>query len=209
MDNIQENIEREEELQPQNNNEQNEVTPKEENPEVSPEIVVIKEEISIEIQENREISLPEEAEDTTTQVREEDKDENKTTPAAVETEDTTEAETIESGEFTARKKEEDVEEIQPLHTKYPRPEMPVIDHRLLAGKLAVYDWLSDLPANDCPPEIVEVRFKNTRKGFYSNPTHLPLQAGDIVAVEAALGHDIGVISLAGELVKEQIGRAHV
>lgn len=209
MDNIQENIEREEELQPQNDNEQKEITPKEETTEVSSEIVVIKEEVSIEIQESREITPPEEAEDTTTQVKEENKNENKTTPEVVETEDTTEAETIEAGEFTARKKEEDVEEIQPLHTKYPRPEMPVIDHRLLAGKLAVYDWLSDLPANDCPPEIVEVRFKNTRKGFYSNPTHLPLQAGDIVAVEAALGHDIGVISLAGELVKEQLRQKRI
>lgn len=82
--------------------------------------------------------------------------------------------------------------------------MPVIDHRLLAGKLTVYDWLEDLPATDCAPEIVEVRFKNTRKGFYSNPSKLALKAGDIVAVEAALGHDIGVVSLSGELVKEQI-----
>jgi len=70
--------------------------------------------------------------------------------------------------------------------------------------LTVYDWLEDLPATDCAPEIVEVRFKNTRKGFYSNPSKLALKAGDIVAVEAALGHDIGVVSLSGELVKEQI-----
>ena len=81
---------------------------------------------------------------------------------------------------------------------------PVIDHRLLAGKLSVYNWLSDVPDNSCPSEIVEVRFKNTRKGFYSNPSRLNLQEGDIVAVEAALGHDIGIISLTGELVKEQL-----
>ena len=100
--------------------------------------------------------------------------------------------------------EEEEEEIQKLHTKHPRRDVPVIDHRLLAGKLTVYDWLEDLPATDCAPEIVEVRFKNTRKGFYSNPSKLALKAGDIVAVEAALGHDIGVVSLSGELVKEQI-----
>lgn len=111
---------------------------------------------------------------------------------------------IEAGEFSAKKKEEEKEEIQELHTKYPKPEIPVIDHRLLAGKLAVYNWLDDLPDTDCAPEIVEVRFKNTRKGFYSNPSLLPLKEGDIVAVETALGHDIGVISLSGELVKEQI-----
>lgn len=85
-----------------------------------------------------------------------------------------------------------------------KPIEPVIDHRLLAGKLSVYDWLQDVPDNNCPSEIVEVRFKNTRKAFFSNPSGLPLQEGDIVAVEAALGHDIGVVSLTGELVKEQL-----
>ena len=110
--------------------------------------------------------------------------------------------TLKAGEFSGTK-EEEKEEIQQLHTKHPRP-IPVIDHRLLAGKLAVYDWLSDLPKTDCAPEIVEVRFKNTRKAFFSNPSQLNLQTGDIVAVEAALGHDIGVVSLSGELVKEQI-----
>lgn len=110
--------------------------------------------------------------------------------------------TLKAGEFSGDK-EEEKEEIQQLHTKHPRP-VPVIDHRLLAGKLAVYDWLSDLPKTDCAPEIVEVRFKNTRKAFFSNPSQLNLQAGDIVAVEAALGHDIGVVSMSGELVKEQI-----
>ncbi len=112
-------------------------------------------------------------------------------------------EIIGASEFSAAKKEEEEEEVQQLHTKHPHPE-PVIDHRLLVGKLNVYNWLKDLPATECTSDIVEVRFKNTRKGFYSNPSHLPLQEGDIVAVEAALGHDIGIISLTGELVKEQI-----
>lgn len=120
-----------------------------------------------------------------------------------DTEEEEETELIEAGEFSTPKKEEEEEEVQQLHTRHPHPE-PVIDHRLLAGKLSVYNWLKDLPATDCTPEIVEVRFKNTRKGFYSNSSHLPLQEGDIVAVEAALGHDIGIISLAGELVKDQI-----
>ena len=109
------------------------------------------------------------------------------TEEAVEIEETEEIEIIEAGEFTVPKKEEEEEEIQELHTKHPRRDVPVIDHRLLAGKLTVYDWLEDLPATDCAPEIVEVRFKNTRKGFYSNPSKLALKAGDIVAVEAALG----------------------
>lgn len=117
-------------------------------------------------------------------------------------------EVLKAGEFAGGKKEDEKEEVQPLHTKHPRP-IPVIDHRLLAGKLSVYDWLSDLPKTDCPTDVVEVRFKNTRKAFFSNPANLPLQTGDIVAVEAALGHDIGIVSLSGELVKEQIRVKHM
>ncbi|MDR1755875.1 MAG: hypothetical protein LBR65_02815 [Culturomica sp.] len=97
------------------------------------------------------------------------------------------------------------ETVAPVESTEPVSKtLPVIDHRLLAGKLSVYDWLRDLPGNRHIPEVVEVRFKNTRKAFFANPSKLPLQAGDIVAVEAALGHDIGIISLSGELVKEQI-----
>ena len=82
--------------------------------------------------------------------------------------------------------------------------VPVIDHRLLAGKLTVYNWMKDTPEGCTPSEIVEVRFKNTRKGFYLNNSNLKLDIGDIVAVEAALGHDIGIVSLTGELVREQM-----
>ncbi|MGL5682295.1 MAG: PSP1 domain-containing protein [Marinifilaceae bacterium] len=81
---------------------------------------------------------------------------------------------------------------------------PIIDHRILAGKLVVYNWLKDVPSVTSTPEVVEVRFKNTRKAFFSNPSKLNIKEGDIVAVEAALGHDIGIVSLTGELVKEQI-----
>lgn len=113
---------------------------------------------------------------------------------------------IKAGEFSAakEKKDEEEKEVQQMHTKHPRPEIPTIDHRLLAGKLGVYNWLKDLPAASEIPDVVEVRFKNTRKAFFSNPSRLPLKEGDIVAVEAALGHDIGVVSLSGELVKDQI-----
>lgn len=145
---------------------------------------------------------PEEGKDVSGQIGiEEEIPATSTEPA--ETEES-EAEKVAAGEFKTFKKEEEKEEIQQPHFRCPRPEIPVIDHRILAGKLSAYDWLKDLPETDCAPEIVEVRFKNTRKAFYSNPSHLSLKEGDIVAVEAALGHDIGVISLSGELVKEQM-----
>ncbi len=111
--------------------------------------------------------------------------------------------TTEEKTYPTPPKEEVQEEVQELHTKHPQAE-PVIDHRLLIGKLGVYNWISDLPTTSSAPEMIEVQFKNTRKGFYHNPLNIPLQKGDVVAVETALGHDIGVVSLAGELVKDQI-----
>jgi cell fate regulator YaaT (PSP1 superfamily) len=70
------------------------------------------------------------------------------------------------------------------------------------SKLDSYDWLREVSDQDIP-EIVEVRFKNTRKSFYRNVNDLRLKRGDIVAVEASPGHDIGIISLAGEIVGRQ------
>lgn len=67
-------------------------------------------------------------------------------------------------------------------------------------KLTVFDWLKDIPA-DKTYTIFEVRFKNTRKGFYINNNNLPLQNGDIVAVEASPGHDIGIISAVGAVAE--------
>ena len=61
------------------------------------------------------------------------------------------------------------------------------------------NWLDDVPDNDF--DIVEVLFKNTRRGFYRNSTHIPLKQGDWVAVEANPGHDIGRVGLTGRLVK--------
>lgn len=76
------------------------------------------------------------------------------------------------------------------------------------GKLLAYDWLSDIPGAD-PTGPVEVLFKNTRTGFYSNPAAIPLKIGDIVAVEAAPGHDIGRVTLTGHLVALQMKKMGV
>ena len=73
-------------------------------------------------------------------------------------------------------------------------------------KLTVFDWLSNmtLPNSQEPFDIMEVRFKNGRKNFYKNTKKLSICIGDIVAVETSPGHDIGVVSLTGELVKVQM-----
>lgn len=68
------------------------------------------------------------------------------------------------------------------------------------GKLEVFDWLSDLPQPGNVTDIVEVQFKNTRKGFFRNSNQVKLKKGDVVAVEASPGHDIGEVTLTGELV---------
>ncbi len=72
-------------------------------------------------------------------------------------------------------------------------------------KLHETDWLSAYPDN-APTDIFEVRFKNTRKSYYKNVNNLPLKKGDIVAVEASPGHDIGIISLTGDMVARQMKR---
>ncbi len=76
------------------------------------------------------------------------------------------------------------------------------------GKMTVFDWLANmtLPSGQEKFDIFEVRFKNGRKAFYKNSSGLPLFIGDVVAVESSPGHDVGVISLAGELVKVQMRR---
>ncbi len=76
-------------------------------------------------------------------------------------------------------------------------------------KLSVFDWLSDVnPSGSKSSEYVEVRFKNDRKLYYKNVNNLPLHIGSIIAVESSPGHDIGVVSLAGELVKIQMKKKH-
>ena len=72
-------------------------------------------------------------------------------------------------------------------------------------KLHAYDWAEGLP-EVFPDDIFEVRFKNTRKSYYRNVNNLPLKTGDIVAVEASPGHDIGIVSMTGDLVARQMKR---
>lgn len=76
-------------------------------------------------------------------------------------------------------------------------------------QLNTYDWLADVPGNAESTDLVEVQFKNTRKGYYHNVNELDLKKGDIVAVEASPGHDIGVVTLTGKLVKLQIKKANL
>lgn len=76
-------------------------------------------------------------------------------------------------------------------------------------QLNTYDWLYDVPGNEEDTDFVEVQFKNTRKGYYHNVNHLDLQKGDTVAVEANPGHDIGVVTLTGRLVKLQVKKANL
>lgn len=74
-------------------------------------------------------------------------------------------------------------------------------------QLNTYDYLAGVPLPEGVSDLVEVQFKNTRKGYFRNDNHLPLAKGDIVAVEATPGHDIGVVTLTGQLVPLQIKKA--
>lgn len=79
------------------------------------------------------------------------------------------------------------------------------------SKLGVFDWLTGVPIPNGQQAFdgVEVRFKNTRKGFYRNLSGLQLMPGDLVTVDAAPGHDVGMVSLTGELVRAQMARRQV
>ena len=74
------------------------------------------------------------------------------------------------------------------------------------NKLNVYDWLSDMefPPGHIPFNIIEVQFKGTRKEYFRNTDGYILKAGDVVAVEGNPGHDIGTVTMTGELVKLQL-----
>lgn len=76
-------------------------------------------------------------------------------------------------------------------------------------QLNTYDWLADIPGNAYESEYVEVQFKNTRKGYFRNSNKIELEKGDIVAVEATPGHDIGVVTLTGRLVPLQMKKANI
>lgn len=72
------------------------------------------------------------------------------------------------------------------------------------NKLHVYDWLYDFPEFQKATKMVEVQFKNTRKGYFINSNDIALEQGDVVAVEALPGHDIGTVTLTGKLVELQM-----
>ena len=82
-------------------------------------------------------------------------------------------------------------------------------HGGTCSKLHVYDWLDDVINIANPIDLVEVRFKNTRKDFFRNAANLKLNPGDIVAVEANPGHDIGIVTITGDLVLEQMKKHRV
>ncbi|MCB0403050.1 MAG: hypothetical protein KDD41_13260 [Flavobacteriales bacterium] len=79
------------------------------------------------------------------------------------------------------------------------------------NKLNVYDWLNDieLPHGQKSFDCVEIRFKNSRKEYFKNADNLSLNIGDVVAVESSPGHDIGTVSLTGELVKKQMQKRKI
>lgn len=79
----------------------------------------------------------------------------------------------------------------------------------IRSKLHSFNYFEDIPGGYADDDMVEVQFKNTRKGFYVNSTGLPLEIGDMVAVEAAPGHDIGRVSLTGALVRLQMRKAGI
>lgn len=76
-------------------------------------------------------------------------------------------------------------------------------------QLNTFDYFSDVPGNNQVSNLVEVQFKNTRKGYFLNDNHLDLVKGDIVAVEASPGHDIGTVTLTGSLVPLQMKKAQL
>ena len=76
-------------------------------------------------------------------------------------------------------------------------------------QLPVVDWLADLPETQLDTDLVEVQFKNTRKGYFVNSAHIAIEKGDMVAVEANPGHDIGVVTLMGRLVLSQIKKNRI
>ena len=80
----------------------------------------------------------------------------------------------------------------------------VFQHR--CSKFDSFDWLKDIPAVDGATnlDLVEVRFKNSRKDYFRMPADMELTVGEIVAVEASPGHDIGIVSMVGEMVRFQL-----
>lgn len=82
-------------------------------------------------------------------------------------------------------------------------------HHNSTQKLSTFDWMCDLPETQKETDFVEVQFKNTRKGYFLNNTRIPLEKGDVVAVESSPGHDIGEVTLIGKLVLLQMKKYNV
>ena len=76
-------------------------------------------------------------------------------------------------------------------------------------KLSTFDWMCDLPETQKETDFIEVQFKNTRKGYFLNSTKIPLEKGDVIAVESSPGHDIGEVTLVGRLVLLQMKKYNV
>lgn len=101
----------------------------------------------------------------------------------------------------------DYEELPGQHSEEIR--LPDIPYKPGYNKLDSYNWLKDIQVTPGENDIVEIRFKNTRKGFFRNVNSLRLEVGDVVAVEASPGHDIGRVSMVGPLLNEQLKRLKV
>jgi len=99
------------------------------------------------------------------------------------------------------------EDIHPHEGEEQSP--PRIKQGMGANKLNEINWLADLPYDPRYNEIIEVRFKNTRKGFFRNVNNLKLEVDDIVAVEASPGHDIGYVSMTGYLAHQQLHKLKI
>lgn len=78
-----------------------------------------------------------------------------------------------------------------------------------SAKLDVFDWMNDIPEAADTTDLVEVQFKNTRKAYFRNSNNIRITKSDIVAVESSPGHDIGVVTLAGELVLHQMRKNRI
>jgi cell fate regulator YaaT (PSP1 superfamily) len=87
--------------------------------------------------------------------------------------------------------------------------MPDIEYKPGLNKLDSFNWLNDISCIPGENDIVEIRFKNTRKAFFRNVNSLRLETGDVVAVEASPGHDIGRVSMVGHLLSEELKRLKV
>ncbi len=113
----------------------------------------------------------------------------------------------ESAATTKEQSEVTAEETHPVSAHTPAPRRCDSCRKAPRGKLHCHNWLDDIPGGYADFDIVEVQFKNTRKGYYRNTTGLDIAKGDLVAVEASPGHDIGEITLTGRLVALQMKKA--